>query len=1137
VLRKDSGISHDALASACEQLRAARTPEDVEGLIASIPSYLDPAVQAMIFKRLGTGTANEREICQLFFLLLHRGAHLGLVVGRTNTKAPPVSTPAVLPTFHRRLLELVGDRIPAPRRAEPRSRADTEGLLNDLRFMGSAATHADLDPGAMDSRVSWSVLSARCGRCATDQLVVRVHYLDIRSAPDLLALLEHNETASVCQTCGCDVLEPLDVWIQDEPRTGDALGALATNVRVADWLDVYQPPEWGLDVERWRVVLEVRSGFMVKPASPNLSFRSIAYSREQFRRLLALDANDAFRLACDALEFRLEHGLVPLEEIEAEARRVADAGKWPPVHLDSPLPGDRRFSAVAIALLAEALGERQAHPAADRAFLSCQLATAWTAAGEYGPAQAAVARAKSAIAELSFDASGRDALETLVRGAEGDVLAGLGRRDQAAEMQLAALSLRADEHGTIAERLQFCRVAAKAALTDKQAGRPSDAIPTFGVSTAKLLMLREEVEKDGQGLDVAVSHALSGALANFAGALLDVADDVAAGGDISPAILEVVQTLDELSAPDEVDMPTRMLRAAARLLEAALAISVEYEFWTFAARQAWRSAELCARGGPTLPPEVRRTYLAVTREYARKAMDREMLFISGLALAADDARAGRFDDAIGHVEVAARAWGERRVDAGGIAPSMDESRACASLALRLARAGADPMRATIVVESQKSIRIARSMSVGRLGRAVGVNSSAIIAQYDQLRRRRATIALQVEEADPEHRAPWETEYRRIDAEFDELRRQVFALDPSFVRWSDTRSVYLPGPTDLHQILSALGPRTTLLGTFVEDDRLWSYAAWPGGGAVYAHDDWPTWRADVNALVDEFSSNADPDARRLARISTALLAPIRERLGSLGPADRLVLSQCAELAQVPFSALLCGEKRLIETLLVSQVPGLSVLATMTTQRDGIRRVLLLGAPYRFEPAPPHTLKEVRIIGELFRGTGIAVDERVGSMASPAELLSLAPTADLVHVACHAHWSQSEAHPACLDLAPDDADDGRLTAARIVNDLDARPGAIFVLGACESARFDADADAEVGGLVPALLVAGAGAVVATLWNINDHDALEFHRAFYRHLLAGHAPCEALGRTQREAIRGELGTALSMPKAWPAFVLYGR
>ena len=114
-----------------------------------------------------------------------------------------------------------------------------------------------------------------------------------------------------------------------------------------------------------------------------------------------------------------------------------------------------------------------------------------------------------------------------------------------------------------------------------------------------------------------------------------------------------------------------------------------------------------------------------------------------------------------------------------------------------------------------------------------------------------------------------------------------------------------------------------------------------------------------------------------------------------------------------------------------------------------------------------------------------------MASPAELLSLAPTADLVHVACHAHWSQSEAHPACLDLALDDEDDGRLTAARIVNDLDARPGAIFVLGACESARFDADADAEVSGLVPALLVAGAGAVVATLWNINDHDALEFRR----------------------------------------------
>jgi CHAT domain-containing protein len=76
----------------------------------------------------------------------------------------------------------------------------------------------------------------------------------------------------------------------------------------------------------------------------------------------------------------------------------------------------------------------------------------------------------------------------------------------------------------------------------------------------------------------------------------------------------------------------------------------------------------------------------------------------------------------------------------------------------------------------------------------------------------------------------------------------------------------------------------------------------------------------------------------------------------------------------------------------------------------------------------------------------------------------------------------------------------------------------------------------GQVPAWLIVGARQVLGSLVPIGDADALQFHSAFYRHLVTGYRPAAALAMAQRQAAAGELGPSLQSPDNWAAYVLYG-
>jgi len=95
-----------------------------------------------------------------------------------------------------------------------------------------------------------------------------------------------------------------------------------------------------------------------------------------------------------------------------------------------------------------------------------------------------------------------------------------------------------------------------------------------------------------------------------------------------------------------------------------------------------------------------------------------------------------------------------------------------------------------------------------------------------------------------------------------------------------------------------------------------------------------------------------------------------------------------------------------------------------------------------------------------------------------------------------------------------------------------GAVVAMTGCASGGGDIRAGAGLLGLTRAWQLAGARAVVATAWPVED-TAGELFGAFYRHLRSAPAP-EALRRSQLEMLRS--GTWRSAPGYWAAYQVTG-
>lgn len=285
---------------------------------------------------------------------------------------------------------------------------------------------------------------------------------------------------------------------------------------------------------------------------------------------------------------------------------------------------------------------------------------------------------------------------------------------------------------------------------------------------------------------------------------------------------------------------------------------------------------------------------------------------------------------------------------------------------------------------------------------------------------------------------------------------------------------------------------------------------------------------------QFFSPAAAAAR--AAVQEALLPPqVTERLR---PGQTLYILPSGPLASFPFAALALGDAALGWQVQLSQLPSLTLLQT-----------LLAAAPARASRGLGQARALICALSRFAGGDALpdlpavaAEAERLGALAAPGSLLlhdgAATPAAlaalhaagkldqfDLLHFATHARFNLAQAALSAIILHGGELLLHDILAWRLQADL-------VTLAACDTALGHVQAGDEQMGLAHAFLIAGAKALLASLWPVADAVTAHFCAVFYRALAAGGAtPAQALAETRRT-----LAAENPSPLAWAAFTLIG-
>jgi CHAT domain-containing protein len=274
---------------------------------------------------------------------------------------------------------------------------------------------------------------------------------------------------------------------------------------------------------------------------------------------------------------------------------------------------------------------------------------------------------------------------------------------------------------------------------------------------------------------------------------------------------------------------------------------------------------------------------------------------------------------------------------------------------------------------------------------------------------------------------------------------------------------------------------------------------------------------------------------LAALYDRLLAPVNAQLGDVN--TTLVVVADGELASVPFSALYDRRngRYLVEARPLRYAGSLRDASRTREGGTSRKATTLLIADPAFDPRIhrglarlPGARQEVDSIAAAYRNHAVLADSGASREALQASLAG----ATVVHFAGHAVFDDQRPERSYLVLAAGRSapDRGWLTAGEM-EDLSLRHVDLFVLSACQTLRSGSGRAGGFAGFAGALLDAGVGGVVGSLWRVDDRLTaplmVEFHRAYRR---PGDGP-RALREAQLRLLRSP-DPALRSPAAWAGF-----
>ena len=185
-----------------------------------------------------------------------------------------------------------------------------------------------------------------------------------------------------------------------------------------------------------------------------------------------------------------------------------------------------------------------------------------------------------------------------------------------------------------------------------------------------------------------------------------------------------------------------------------------------------------------------------------------------------------------------------------------------------------------------------------------------------------------------------------------------------------------------------------------------------------------------------------------------------------------------------------------------------------------------------PKLPGSKQEVQNIGTIVRGPNqLLLNTDATETAFKALPLE---NFRIVHLAVHGVANTEFPDRAALVLGTSaaSADDG-LLQVREIRDLPLRAD-LVVLSACETGSGRLLGEEGIASLERAFLLAGAKAVVASLWTADDIYTIALMKRFYQHLAAGSDKGSALRQAKLDLLK-QFGDQ-ALPIYWAGFTLVG-
>lgn len=317
----------------------------------------------------------------------------------------------------------------------------------------------------------------------------------------------------------------------------------------------------------------------------------------------------------------------------------------------------------------------------------------------------------------------------------------------------------------------------------------------------------------------------------------------------------------------------------------------------------------------------------------------------------------------------------------------------------------------------------------------------------------------------------------------------------------------------------------------------------------------------NDLMERQMEDPRRTGRAAAELYRILVEPVASRIPAAAAGSsagaRVVIIPDGALHRLNFETLVRerdGRKGFwIEDVTVQVSPSLSMLQEaagggggsprqQTRARGGgggVKRMLLMGDAV---PAPDfgrldHASEEMLGIRRIVSATAEVIEHR-GAAAQPSAFAASSPAAfSHIHFTAHAQANRESPLDSAVILSPDQTGVARgryRLSAREVGQIRLNADTVTI-SACRSAGDRAVQGEGMVGFAWAFLRAGAGNVVAGLWDVNDRSTLSLMNRFYQGIQAGAPATEAL-RAAKLALIAD-GKAYAKPFYWAPFQVYSR